>query len=421
MNVRRLSRGIHLVISLGACAAVLSLAARTNAASTKKGVAGEIQNAPAVGAVWAYDWGSEMPSMPAGVEYVPMSWGYWGDTQSNVVKWVNSLQSKGAKEILTFNEPDSSTQAKMTVSAGLQGYSYVYSGPIPAISPACTNDTLSWMQSFMTRTATAGENVPAIAVHDYQSNASSILNNIAIVYNLYRKPLWITEFAPTDWSSPTAITEANCISYIKTVIPQLEKLPYVARYSWYCGTMPGGSDVLRSAALFYPDNTLTEVGKTYRNPNYVPTRTVANGTYKIVGLGSGDALDVADAHTVNGSTLDIQPYNEAPNQQWNVTWVGSGMYKIIGVQSRLCLEVLGQSTATGAEVDINGFSGGSNQLWYIVPESNGYFSVINVLSGKTLDVAGGSTASGALIDIWDPGKTNAQQWAFRQPKSLGSS
>src|SRR3569833_452664 len=79
-------------LSVSACVTL----AEASYADALKGVAGEIQNAPLVGAVWAYDWGSGMPSMPPGVEYVPMSWGYYGADQTSTVIWVTSLKNAGA-------------------------------------------------------------------------------------------------------------------------------------------------------------------------------------------------------------------------------------------------------------------------------------------------------------------------------------
>src|SRR5665213_3179648 len=85
-----------------------------------KGVAGQVSNAPSVGATWAYDWGSGMPSIP-GVEYVPMARGDYGGSELDTVNWVNGLQAAGAKEVLAFNEPDNSSQSNLSVSSALQG------------------------------------------------------------------------------------------------------------------------------------------------------------------------------------------------------------------------------------------------------------------------------------------------------------
>ena len=402
---------------LSACAALLSHTP-SQAQETKKGVAGHVQDATKVGAVWAYDWGSGMPSMPAGVEYVPMAWGWWGASLTDDVNWVASLKSKGAKTLLAFNEPDHTDQSNLSVADALTGYSHMSQGcnssGLALISPACADDNSSWMQQFMSAMTSSGYRCDGVAVHCYLRDPHSFLSYVDGIYNKFGKPLWITEFAPTDWASPTAVTETEVINYIKIVIPGLESRSSVKRFSWYCGTSPG-PNCLESAALFASDNSPTEVGKYYKNPGYVPSSPIANGTYKIIGKGSGKALDVSGCSTANGANVDIWPYWGGNCQQWTATQLGNGQYKIIGVGSGKSLDISNCSTACGAQVDTWPYWGGTCQIYNIVATSGGYYKIINIGGGKAIDINGNSTANGALIDTWPYWGGDCQQWAFQAP------
>lgn len=372
-----------------------------------KGVAGQVQNAPLVGAVWAYDWGSGMPKMPSGVEYVPMSWGYYGASKTDTVNWVEGLKAAGALDVLAFNEPDNSTQSNLSVQTALQGYSYLSAGPLPVISPGCMDDSDSWMQSFMAGAESAGLNVPAVAVHAYQSTASSFLGYIDWIYSLYGKPLWITEFAPTDWQSPTGVSATACIQFINTVLPALATRPYVARYSWYCGTEPG-VNVLGTAALFNPDNTLTAVGMAYAHPGR--PSPLPSGAYKIVNRNSGKALTVLNGHAANRSAVVQEPYTGNQDQQWMLADLGNGLYKISGIGSGRSLDVYGDAIPNGSTVDIYDYYNIDCMTWYVEQTSAGYYCIIGVGGGKALDVYNSSTNNGATVDAWSYHGGHNQEW-----------
>lgn len=372
----------------------------------KKGVAGNIQNAAKVGASWAYDWGAGMPAMPAGVEYVPMSWGYFGDNKTNTVAWATSLKTKGAKFLLTFNEPNSSSQSNLTVASALQGYGFLSAAPLPLISPACTDDNVVWMQQFMAGVASQGLRCDAVAVHCYLRDPHAFLNYIDGIHNRYGKPLWITEFAPTDWASPTTVTVAEVINFIKIAIPGLESRSYVARYSWYCGTLPG-PNVLGTAALFNSDGSLTAAGIAYKNP-VASGGTIANGTYRLQNRADGQMLDNLGAIT-DGANVGQWPSSGSNNQKWNVIFSG-GYYKLSCVTGGKRLDTLGHTT-DGSTIGQWTDGGSINQQWTITPTDSGYFKITNRGNGKCLDT-GGQTANGAIMQNWYNGASLNQHWRF---------
>jgi hypothetical protein len=405
MKVITLSRG--KICALTASVLLWNIASVAHA--QKKGTAGQVANSAKVGATWCYNWGSGIPSdLPSGVEFVPMWWGYYGATQSQDTAAAQSLAAAGLTRLLTYNEPDHTDQSNLSVSSALQGFSQAgnactTAGLTECISPAAADDLDSWMTSFMAGVSSQNLRCDAVAVHAYQSTGSSFLSYIDSVHNRYGKPLWITEFAPTDWASPTTIGVDDCVNYINTVIPGLESRSYVERYSWYCGTMPGTS-VLGTAALFNSDGTLTEVGDRYRSPG--AAFTPAGYIWRLVNRADGKALDNY-GNTTNGSAVNQYDPGSSPNQRWYITASGSH-FKLQCSTGGLYLDSLGHTT-NGSTVGQWSSSGSSNQLWDITRVGSGYFKITNVASGKCLDT-GGLTANGTQMQLWGSGGSYNQQW-----------
>jgi hypothetical protein len=148
---------------------------------------------------------------------------------------------------------------------------------------------------------------------------------------------------------------------------------------------------------------------TLQNNNW---QGLSDGTYKIVSLNSGLALDVIGQSTTNGSGVQQWGYNGGGNQKWTVTNVGGGQYTITGVQSGRVLDVSGHSVADGTPVIIWDNNGGSNQRWSINPSAG---TIQGIQSGKMLDVKGVSTVLGALVQIWHANGGKNQQWTIQVP------
>ncbi|MCS6625704.1 glycoside hydrolase family protein [Roseibacterium beibuensis] len=106
-------------------------------------------------------------------------------------------------------------------------------------SPATTREgTLgrgSWQSRFMAEVERRGLRVDFMAVH-YDSTKGSVdafRNWLVQVYNTYRRPIWVTEFAHIDWSRPSRATyEANA-AFAHGAIRMMETLPFVERHAWF--------------------------------------------------------------------------------------------------------------------------------------------------------------------------------------------
>src|ERR1700759_5679926 len=91
------------LLALGSCVALLSVATQANAA--QKGTAGQCANANKVNATWTYNWGSSKPSnLPAGVQFYPMWWSYYGASEASDTAALTALQAAGYPVLLMYNE-----------------------------------------------------------------------------------------------------------------------------------------------------------------------------------------------------------------------------------------------------------------------------------------------------------------------------
>jgi hypothetical protein len=214
---------------------------------------------------WHYSWGVDAPAEPDSVRFVPMIWGKWS-LEKSLLK-VDSLAKAGkVQHLLGFNEPDGKEQANLTVEESLSYWPKLMALNIPLGSPACVHADNAWMKEFMAKAEEKGYRVDFICVHWYGgANAQSLIDHLKSIHNLYNRPIWITEFAPADWSatSPATskVTKAMALTFMQQILPALEKIDYVERYSWFSADPANAA--LGNSALFDNAGKLTQLGEFY--------------------------------------------------------------------------------------------------------------------------------------------------------------
>jgi O-glycosyl hydrolase len=151
----------------------------------------------------------------------------------------------------------------------------------------------------------------------------------------------------------------------------------------------------------------------YSNLSITPgTVPDLSGTYEIVSVRSGKALDASGAGTANGTKILQWTYNGGTNQQWRLARNTAGYYTITGVGSGKALDIPFATTWPGTQLQLWTPTGNPNQQWQIAPTDNGSYLIESRLDGYRLDVWNNSTTDGGLIDVWPAGGTANQQWTL---------
>ena len=219
-------------------------------------------------AKWFYTWNHNIPAnKPAGVDFVPMIWKYYG-REEVVINSAKTARDAGIKELLGFNEPDQKKQANMTVEEAVAAWPVLEKTGLRLGSPGCVHPDKEWMKAFMKIAEERKLRVDFVCVHSYGgTNAGALVKRLEQIHQLYRKPIWITEFAAGDWKAESVETN-HCkpdavLRFMEQVLPQLDRLDYVERYAWF--SAKPDNKALGTSALFDAEGKLTRLGECYRD------------------------------------------------------------------------------------------------------------------------------------------------------------
>lgn len=234
----------------------------TGTGSNKKGFAYPTANTwvTKVNPKWYYNWGVTMTPGVNNIPFVPMIWGK------------NSGVPVISVYLLGFNEPDSSSQSNLTpaMAASLWTSKVTSTSASQIGSPATAENPVTgssqWLTTFLSQSPTP--HVDFICLHRYGSaDVNTFLSFVDNVWNTYKKPIWITEFAVADWSASTGSTLSTkytvqqVIDFMKGAVAGLETRSYVHRYSWKTRTTT--DPAMWFSAIFNSDGSLTTLGQVY--------------------------------------------------------------------------------------------------------------------------------------------------------------
>tara|TARA_R110002126_G_scaffold72364_1_gene180920 strand:+ start:105466 stop:107763 length:2298 start_codon:yes stop_codon:yes gene_type:complete len=244
--------------------------------ANKKGVGGNFEG---MNQAWFYNWGNSSTST-LDKEYVPMSWGAGGaNDDDDITKYKSKFT---ATHVLGFNESDNcddqsgqySNLCQTDVAVGY--YKNLMKTGLRLVSPnGRENAPFGWLKEFHQKATAQDVRIDVIGVHWYDwgstpknspnANPATVFNRfknyLQRVYDLYKLPIWITEFN----ANPNRTTSVN-YEFMKLALPYLENLEYVERYAWF----QPNSDV---ADYYDSNNNYTEVGTFYKNQISTPAVT----------------------------------------------------------------------------------------------------------------------------------------------------
>ena len=247
---------------------------------------------------WLYDWGASDIST-ATREYSLMAWGRSAANSTNVT---NYIAKTDVTHLLSFNEPDNASQSNISVTdavllhKNLEATGYRLGSPAPEEQNAQTG---RWLGDFMVSTQANNIRVDYVAIHWYDwgsytqtfntaPNANDVFtrfkNYVNNIYNIYKKPIWITEF-----NANRNTTSATHVNFINLALPWLEQQDFVERYAYFFPPALPPVDV---------NGNLTAIGTAYSNFNSSTLAIKSNqdGTPDILSLEAEDAA-------ITGTTL----------------------------------------------------------------------------------------------------------------------
>jgi hypothetical protein len=222
------------------------------------------------GASWYYNWAATPNGItgPAGVRFVPMIWG-----AANVTSTTLSQVKQEGNVLLGFNEPDMGGQANMTPAQALDRWPQLMATGMTLGSPAVASGAATpggWLDQFIAGAKTRGYRVDFITVHWYGgdfatgSAVQELESYLQSIYARYHLPIWVTEFALTNFSGGTATfpTEAQQAAFLTAATKMLDGLSYVQRYAWFALPTSSGSG---TTGLFDPGPSVTPVGRAFES------------------------------------------------------------------------------------------------------------------------------------------------------------
>ncbi|KAG2751484.1 glycoside hydrolase family 128 protein [Suillus brevipes Sb2] len=208
-----------------------------------------------------YTWSPYLPKDLYGLQGIPMLWGY-----DQVSDFQNLVVAGYANYVLGMNEPNEPSQSNMSPSDGVALWQQ-YINPLKdlgykLISPACTNDQtgLDWMASFFQECS--GCQIDAVAFHFYGTDAQAFISYATQLYNTYKLPIWVTEFADQSFSGGAQASQDEVYAFATTVAN------FVDSTSWFEVAFPFGvmSDlqgVNTANSLLSSDDTPTSLAYDY--------------------------------------------------------------------------------------------------------------------------------------------------------------
>ncbi|MEK0215967.1 RICIN domain-containing protein [Bifidobacterium mongoliense] len=152
-------------------------------------------------------------------------------------------------------------------------------------------------------------------------------------------------------------------------------------------------------------------------PGY-PALTVPNGEYFINAMArDSSSIDIPGAGRDNGVRPQLYRANGSPAQRYRFTRQGNGSYSIINVNSGKALDVAAGVANNGAVVRQWDANGTSAQQWYLRDLGAGYY-IQSALGNWVLDLAGGSVADGTSVRLFAPNGTMAQRFLVSSTSAM---
>ena len=225
------------------------------------------QQLRSVGAGWWHNWSLNAPAVVdgAGGEFVPMVWS--GNT-------AGIKAPAGSRWLLGFNEPDSASQADMTLDECARAWRRVevVNPALKLVAPAPTADIRGWRDDWVEvyrRLWGEDPRFDAVAVHVYPQKWGYFEECIAAAWQFARRygvRLWVTEYAFLPCWAPAP---GDAVAMLKRMTTYMARDPArFDRWAPFILTCSGREkwafgEECNSSLVDYYTGQLTELGRGY--------------------------------------------------------------------------------------------------------------------------------------------------------------
>lgn len=136
--------------------------------------------------------------------------------------------------------------------------------------------------------------------------------------------------------------------------------------------------------------------------------TIPNGNYYInVRSKVASSVDIPGGSAADSTAIQLYSGNSSKAQQFTFTRQSDGSYEIVNVNSGKALDVRNGVAENNAIVQQYSRNNSQAQRWFIRDSGAGYY-LQSALGNWVLDLSGGNTANGAAIRLYTPNGTASQ-------------
>ncbi|NMM94993.1 RICIN domain-containing protein [Bifidobacterium oedipodis] len=248
--------------------------------------------------------------------------------------------------------------------------------------PAVYNDIVdTWYQHMKNR------GLSSLGVYSYTSYLYGPLNSS----DIHAKTSWVAQYGPTmnyvDWTVRGRGWQYTSQGHVAGVSGSVDLNAFGSTDGSSMGGTAPAINVANMAAV-----------------------TIPNGEYYINSYPRASAsVDIPSASTANSTATQIWQYGTEAAQRFRFTRHSDGSYSIVNVHSGKALDVRYGSAKAGAVVQQYDANDSTAQRWFIRDNGLGYY-LQSALGNLVLDLQNGSTANGTSVRLWTPNGTDAQQW-----------
>lgn len=216
---------------------------------------------------WLYNWSPNATQNASSIEFVPMQWNHVG-----IEDVAGKAKAANASIVLGFNEPElpdqSNMPAEMAANKWVEHIEPLRKAGVRCGSPGISSAPhgVAWLSDFVQRIRARGSDIDFYCFHWYGEQLGQFYDYIWSTYHQLgpNKPVWITEFAATNWNPNAPLPQAHVEQFARDSCKYLDSLEWVERYAWF-GPMRDCGTVGKWARMLDDDGGLTALGKAYRD------------------------------------------------------------------------------------------------------------------------------------------------------------